>query len=239
MRPFVRMSTVRMGVMPSTLPRPSSRALATALATSLLLHALLLGALSRIVGAPPETESPVEDLRVRLTAVATPVPEVRPLPTPPSPQSQRPQTPAAQPPIPLPVAPRLAPRAPKEIVLGRVSINVDTDGPVESEFEALVASEHAGTMRVPLEFAEQPVVDFPLQSLRDIPQRRIRTLVRVRETGDVEFLRTDEYDAALVLAIRDALERTRAKPANEATKIAPGWAIVVFWFELSAPLPAR
>lgn len=239
MPPCVRKSPVRTDVIPPTLLPPSSRALAAALGGSLLLHALLLGALAGIVGARPDAQMPATPLNARLTAVATTVPDVRPLPEPAVPERQPPPMPVARPPIPLPAAPRRAPDAAKEIVFGRVSVNVDADGAAESEFLAVIANEHAGAQRVPLEFVEPPIVDFPLQALRDIPQRRIRTLVRVRESGDVELLRTDEYDDALVLAIRNALERTRAKPADEATTIAPGWAIVVFWFELAAPLPTR
>jgi hypothetical protein len=228
-----------MDVIQPTLPLSSSRPLAAALGTSLLLHALLLVALSGLFGVAPDAKLPARSLSARLTVAPTTFPEVRPPPESTVPEPEVRAVPTARPPVSMPAGPRRAPDAAKAIVFGRVSINVDADGLVEAEFEALIAQEAATAQRVPLEFAEPPIVDFPLEALRDIPQRRIRTLVRVRESGEVDFLRTDEYDDALVLAIRNALEQTRAKPANQATAIAPGWAIVVFWFELSGPLPPR
>lgn len=214
----------------------SARPLAAALALSSLLHGLLFAPLA-VLFVRPEVPVPASSLTARLTAVPMSSPDVEPVPEPVAPQIEPRKVAAASPPVSLP-GPRRRIEIPKEIVFGHVTIVVDAEGPVEAPLQALIDQDPTA-QRVPLEFAVPPIVDFPVEALRDIPQRRIRTLVQVRSNGDVQFVRTDEYDDVLVLAIREALDRTRAKPANEAGTIAPGWAIVVFWFELSAPLPAR
>ena len=119
------------------------------------------------------------------------------------------------------------------------TVNVDTDGPVDAVLENALPGNAEGAQRVPLEFAHAPSVVVTVDVLRGIPQRRIRTLVRVHAGGELELLATDEYDGDLINAIRDALDRSRATPSGEGTGARAGWAIVEFWFELPPTDPAR
>jgi hypothetical protein len=206
-----------------------------ALVASVLLHALLLLALSGLVGSAPLTVPRPAALDVRIVAESPPraepdvvVPPPVTTPTPP------PEPQVAPPPVAVAAAPPVAPKPITPPALARAVANVDADGAVEEIFVNALRNEGTPLPRVPLEFAEPLNIQAPERVLRDVSQRRIRGLVRVHASAQVELLVVDEYDDDLILAIRDALDRTRAKPASDGAPVTPGWAIVVFWFERAA-----
>jgi hypothetical protein len=209
--------------------------LAGALVASALLHGTLLVALSGVVAGPMDASvQPAPTLSARLVAATPPVASVEPVAAPPPSPTARREPPAATPPVPVPKAPTLAPKAVDPPQIASAVVNVDADGPVEAILQNAAPGNAEAAQRVPLEFAHPPSVVVPVETLRGIPQRRIRTLVRVHPGGELELLATDEYDGDLIIAIRDALDRTRAKPSTEGAGANPGWAVVEFWFELPA-----
>jgi hypothetical protein len=212
------------------------RPLALALGTSLALHALLVAGLVAILAqsspAPRALDAP---LTARLassppappsSSVAAPA-EAAPTHTP----REALQPPARARALPMPKT-KPAPVVARELV--NVSHHVDAEAPLGEAFSALLATELAGLARVGLEFEVAPVIDVPAEAMRGIAQWRIRVLLRVTDAGGVELVRAADYEPRLVLAISNALDRSRARPAGGAATIEPGYAIVDFWFELAA-----
>ena len=213
----------------------SRATLARALAASALLHALLLLALSGIVGSTPAAIAPMPALTARIVveptpsaeaAVATPAPIAEPSP-PPEPAAPRP-------PVPVPSAPPLTPQPIRPPDLAHAFANVDVDGAVDELFVKQLPSIGETLHRVHFEFAEPLSMQVPERALRDQSQRRVRGLVRIHDSGQIELLVVDEYDDDLIFAIRNALDRTRARPPTDGAPVTSGWAIVVFWFERAA-----
>jgi hypothetical protein len=203
-----------------------------ALVASIALHALLLVTLSGVVGSMPvrvplpptlsarivtESPHPVEPSVATPPAVAQPSPPPEPLPE--------------RPPVAIAAAPALAPRPVTPAVFARAYANVEADGAIDEIFTNALHPESTQLPRVPLEFTSPLDIQAKERVVRDVPQRRVRGLVRVHASAQVELLVVDEYDDELVLAIRNALDRTQARPPAEGAAITPGWAIVVFWFE--------
>ena len=219
-----------------SLPAGTSHAPVTgALVASLLLHALLLLALSGLIGGAPVRVPQPPALDVRIVAASPPPfepPVIVPTPVAEPPPPPEPQV--APPPVAIAAAPPVAPKPITPPVLARVTVNVEADGPVEEIFANALPAEGTPLPRVTLEFAEPLNILAPERTLRDVPQRRVRGLVRVHASAQLELLVVDEYDDDLMFAIRNALDRTRAKAATEGAPVTPGWAIVVFWFERAA-----
>ncbi len=217
----------------SSLPAtPSRAAISGALVASLLLHAVLLVAFSGLIGSVPVTAPRPPALDVRIVAEAPPPAEPSVIvPAPVAEPAPPPGAQVAPPPVAIAAAPPLAPKPITPPALARVIVNVEADEPVEEIFANALPAGGTPLPRVTLEFAEPLNIQAPESALRDVPQRRVRGLVRVHASAQVELLVVDEYDDDLMFAIRNALDRTRAKAATEGAPVTPGWAIVVFWFE--------
>ena len=233
-RRIVNAAPLRLSGVPD-LALASRAALVRALAASALLHVILLFALSGIVGRPPASRAAMPALTARIvvepgpiveSTVATPTPVAEPF--------SPPEPPAARPRVAINAAPFVTPPPIRPPDLAHAFANIDVDGPVDDAFATLLPSIGEPLQRVSLEFAEPLSMHVPTQALRDQPQRRVRGLVRIHESGQLELLLVDEYDDDLVYAIRNALDRTRARPPTEGGPVIPGWAIVVFWFERAA-----
>jgi hypothetical protein len=211
-----------------------------ALGASLLLHTLLVVALVSTVVSAPRRERSLDGARsARLVSGATAPPITAPEPPPAASFSEAEATmqeraaPVARAAV-VPRVPRPARAVEPDATIVRVTTNVDTDGAPEADLQRVVDDELRGAVRVPLEFAAPPVIDVPVAMLRGVPQWRIRALVRVHAGGGVELVRASDSDAELIYALRDALERSRARPAGGAGAIAPGWALIEVWYELAA-----
>ena len=210
----------------------SRKSITGAVIASAVLHALLLIALSGLVGRAPVRLPGPAALDVRLVTQTSPLPEAPALAPVPLPEPAPPPEPrVASPRLAIPAAPQLTPKPIAPPALARAIVNVEVDGPVDDVFATALSSTSAGLPRVALEFAEPLYIEAPERVLRDATQRRVRGLVRVHDTAQVELLVVDEYDDDLILAIRDALDRTQARAPGDGTPVTPGWAIVVFWFE--------
>jgi hypothetical protein len=242
--PVQRMRAERGPPVPASAGNPAEAkrisALAGALTASALLHGMLLVALSGAVAGGTDAPShPSPMLSARLVAASPEVPSEERVQVADPVRSPRPHPPVARPPVPLPKVPAVAPRAVDPPPLASVVVNVDADGPLEAILQNAVPGNAAEAQRVPLELGQPPGLFVPVEKLRGSPQRRIRALVGVHSDGGLELLATDEYDDELVFAIREALDRTRARPQQEGAGVKPGWAIVEFWFELPASRQAR
>ena len=212
------------------------RLLTLALGTSLVLHGLFAVVLVVILAdGPPPPRARDAPLTARLASTPAPAPpslaaaEPEAAPTHTPSESARPRPSATA--LPLPKA-KPVPPVTHEFV--SVTHNVDGEAPLGDAFAALASTELAGLARVRLEFDEAPRIDVPAEAMRGVAQWRIRVLLRVTDAGSVELVRAADYEPRLVLAISNALDRSRAKPAAGATTIEPGWAIVDFWFQLAA-----
>ena len=164
-----------------TMPPPTSRALATALGTSLLLHALLLVALSGLVGARRTSPPPAPHLQARLTAAPRPHPRSVRSPSPRCRTAVRPEPRAAQP-VSLPAAPR---RRARRREGDRLRSRVDQRRRRRRRRTRVREAARPGTLRPRSACRSSsqitPIVDFPRrEAARTFRSGALRALVRVR-----------------------------------------------------------
>jgi hypothetical protein len=211
-------------------------ALAASLALSLLAHGVvLIGPLPPASGvhggggASPPLVARLEHKVAAASVLAVPVTERTPAAAPEAP------VPARRAPLPVPGVPAVG--APG-LILPPATVSLAMDGGLEPApaFEQVLAADHPGVLRVTLDFVEPPLPVIPAAALHDLPQRRLRALVLVRDDATVELLRTDEYDAVMIAAIREALGQARVRPGASGA-VQPGWAILEFWVEPPAGVP--
>jgi hypothetical protein len=199
---------------------------------SLAIHLAILAALSyhaERADARADVASP--SITARVAPTASP-PESTPVTPTPSREAAKTPPPVAAPSL----LPKLAP--PPKPVPERgsveVTLSLDAEPAIEASFSGALARDYPAARRVALEFEVPPVVRIPPEAMGESSQRMLRALVQVQPLGDLELLQTHEYDVPYMDAIRDALHRAKAAPTQDGEI---GWAILVFWFQRTAPAP--
>jgi hypothetical protein len=238
----------------AALRRADERRLSTAIAASVVIHALALAALRGWI--PPIDAFPAPASFASLQAViAMPAssaasdqavidhiampelvtaPALRPLEPPAPPLVKRGPEPVAI------LSPTVS--EPSRSGLPRqISITVGTiDDPARlgPQFTALLAARFPKQAEKPPKLAGTPPIAYPAAALEAGTERRVVAVLALRGDGSIEQSELVRDDPLFGPAVLDALKSTRFAPAEVAGKGVPYWAIVEFVFLLSRPPPA-
>jgi hypothetical protein len=238
----------------AALRRADERRLSTAVAASVVIHALTLAALrgwippmdafpapasfatlQAVIAMPaaqPSSEQAIIE-EVAMPELAVP-PALRPLEPPAPPLAKRGPEPIAT------LSPAVS--EPSRSGLPRqVSITVgtiDDPGKLGPEFTAQLAARFPKPAEKPPKLAGTPPIAYPAAALEAGTERRVVAVLSLRGDGTISQSELVHDDPLFGPAVLEALKNTRFAPAEVAGKGVPYWAIVEFVFLLSRPPPA-